>query len=232
MTHSDNILDDSYPLAMTVNGIAFTSCKHALEASPYFTSCPNFAQVIADEKHPERREILVKRIKVQTHRGAPRWQREINQRIDKFSEAVPPLGWDREEAYHAVRLVKFSMAVCKDALFSSDLSARPDLVKVANDLRKISIRPENPLLCFFHITIAEEAKISPRSPDNPIYEESHYDLYAPDGATAARMMLSTLADRAPADKPVRCGVYGLPRFTKEFLLDLDKESPKTFVYCD
>lgn len=242
MAHSEDILDDSYPLTIVVNGITFTSCKHALDASPYFVSCPAFAQVIADEKHAERREILVKRIKVQTHRGAPRWQREINQRIDKFSEAVPPAGWDREEAYHAVRLVKFSMAVCKDALLSADLTNRPELLKVADDLKKISIKPINSLLCFFHVREGKETKIESRSPENPTYQEAHYDVEAPEGSTAARLMLETLAglqlagqstvQQSTVQQSMRCGVYGLPLMEREFLLDLNQSAPKTFVYCD
>lgn len=189
-----SILDDDYELPMVVRGLRFTSCKHALDACPYFGH--EFAEVIAGESCPTRRETLIARVKVPTHRGAPRWLREINRKIERFTGVMPPPGWDREAAEREVRLVKFGMAVCRDALFRQSGSGplRPELLSVARELRARSVKMANPLRQFYHVSASKGPEGHHPLPSEPIYEETHHAISAPTATRAALLINSTASD--------------------------------------
>jgi hypothetical protein len=205
-----DILDDNYELPMVVRGLHFVSCRHALDACPYFGH--EFATAISEETCPTRRETLIARVKVPTHRGAPRWLREINRRIERYTGVTPPAGWNRETAEREVRMVKFGMAVCKDTLLRRAATEQlsPELLAVARELRARSVRVANPLKQFYHLTVTKGPETQSRIESDTIYEELHYAISAPNGARAAALVCQTATDN-------RIAFSCVPQASNEFI---------------
>ena len=222
-----DVLEDAYPLQLEYGGLVFSSCAHAMEAAPYIKSCFALAQALAAEKLPERRALLVSRKKVETKRGATRWLRELNQKIEQFAAAEPDAEWDPQQTRRELLMLKFSQSHCKELLETKAASGccgqSAEMLSVLDELGRLAVTPRSRVLLFVRVeqvadceTVEEE-----RVPRLRIRaQERHWVVKAQSGAQAAKLIRRTLEGLPEGERPTEGTRLGVVRPTRAMLVEL------------
>lgn len=217
-----DVLDDEYPVPIEYGGLVFSSCAHALEALPYLESCPALARALASEKSPERRRLLLERKRVETKRGATRWLRELNQKIEQFADAEPDPKWNHADTRHELLLRKFAQSHCKEKLelcMQSSEEVEEELKRVAKELASRALTPKGRVLYLLRLEIDPEAKEAEAKEEKMEQaptraKERLWAIRASSGREAAEAARAEMARLPESERPQRGARLGLQRVAR------------------